>query len=222
MGYIVLQVHDVNSSHITFYLAYLKGLSHNDFLTQKVYFFRLMRVYVGLIVLAVYFVIPADHKWSIINCSLIKMDWLAACIALRVVGAVLIVFLRRWGKTVLQAMVSKGWYLKKCPKPCWPIRSKESWTKYTRLTLLSHINYKNVGAPKKFKIYLGLELTIHVIQSQTISCDSPYYGRIHIHIQNDFQYPDAGSVIIADPNIDYTDAENWLTKCKSTASRDVN
>jgi hypothetical protein len=29
------------------------------------------------------------------NCSLIKVDWLAACIALRVVGAVLVVFLGR-------------------------------------------------------------------------------------------------------------------------------
>ncbi len=32
------------------------------------------------------------------NCSLIKLDWLAACIALRVVGAALIVFFRRWRK----------------------------------------------------------------------------------------------------------------------------
>jgi hypothetical protein len=30
--------------------------------------------------------------------SLIKVDWLDACIALRVVGAVLVVFLRRWRK----------------------------------------------------------------------------------------------------------------------------
>ncbi len=29
---------------------------------------------------------------------LTKVDWLAACIALRVVGAVLVVFLRRWRK----------------------------------------------------------------------------------------------------------------------------
>jgi hypothetical protein len=27
------------------------------------------------------------------NCGLVKLDWLAACIALRVVGAVLVVFL---------------------------------------------------------------------------------------------------------------------------------
>ncbi len=33
------------------------------------------------------------------NCVLIKVDWLAACIALRVVvGAVLVVFLLRWHK----------------------------------------------------------------------------------------------------------------------------
>jgi hypothetical protein len=28
------------------------------------------------------------------NCALIKVDWLAACLALRVVGTVLVVFLR--------------------------------------------------------------------------------------------------------------------------------
>jgi hypothetical protein len=32
------------------------------------------------------------------NCSLIKVDWLDACIALRVVGAVLVIFLQRWRK----------------------------------------------------------------------------------------------------------------------------
>ncbi len=47
-----------------------------------------MHVYVGIIMLASYFVIPANHKRSIIvQCALIKVDWLAACIALRVVGA---------------------------------------------------------------------------------------------------------------------------------------
>jgi hypothetical protein len=34
----------------------------NDFMLQKVYFSRLMRVYVGLIVLALIFVIPANHN----------------------------------------------------------------------------------------------------------------------------------------------------------------
>ncbi len=46
---------------------------------------------------------------------------LDACIALRVgVGAVLVVFLRRWRKicTILQPMGSKGQYLKHCPKRC--------------------------------------------------------------------------------------------------------
>jgi hypothetical protein len=52
-----------------------------------------MRVYVGLIRLAAYiFVIPDNHKWSIIVHA-IKLDWLAACIALGVVGAALVVFL---------------------------------------------------------------------------------------------------------------------------------
>jgi hypothetical protein len=39
--------------------------------------------------------------------------WLDACIALRVVGAVLVVFLRCWRKncTILQPMGSKGRYL---------------------------------------------------------------------------------------------------------------
>jgi hypothetical protein len=37
----------------------------------------------------------------------------------------------------LQPVGSKGRYLKKCPKPCWPIRSKETWTKYTPLTILN-------------------------------------------------------------------------------------
>ncbi len=46
------------------------------------------------------------------NCSLIKVDWLAACIALRVVGAVLVVILPGWHKiykicTILQPMGSK-------------------------------------------------------------------------------------------------------------------
>ncbi len=34
-------------------------------------------------------------------------------------------------------MGSKGRYLKKCSKPCWPIRSKETWAKYKPTTLLS-------------------------------------------------------------------------------------
>jgi hypothetical protein len=41
----------------------------NDFITQKVYFSLFMRVYVGLINSMgelLIFVIPADHKWSII------------------------------------------------------------------------------------------------------------------------------------------------------------
>jgi hypothetical protein len=34
------------------------------------------------------------------NCSWIKVDWLDACIALELVGAVLVVFLRRWRKNL--------------------------------------------------------------------------------------------------------------------------
>jgi hypothetical protein len=44
------------------------------------------------------------------NCVLTKVDWLAVCISLREVGAVLVVFFRRWRKTctILQPMESKG------------------------------------------------------------------------------------------------------------------
>ncbi len=67
-----------------------------------------MPVCVGLIMIAAYL------------CALIKVDWLAAYIALRVVGAVLVAFLRRWHTvcTILQPMGSKGRDLKKCPTPC--------------------------------------------------------------------------------------------------------
>ncbi len=100
---------------------------------------------------------------------MIKVYWLAACIAPKVVGAVLIVFLRLWRKIkfayLLQSTRSKGQYLKKCPNPAVPIRSKETWTKYTPLTLLSQrklaltarntifavIKALEVLQPKKFK-----------------------------------------------------------------------
>ncbi len=49
-----------------------------------------------------------------VYCSLIKVDRLASCIALRVVGAVLIFFLWRWRKICIQPMGS------------WPIRRKET------------------------------------------------------------------------------------------------
>ncbi len=64
-----------------------------------------MRVYGGLIMLAAYFCHHAAHKVS----SLIKVDWPAACIALRVVGAVLVVHIWRWRKirTILQPIVKQ-------------------------------------------------------------------------------------------------------------------
>jgi hypothetical protein len=63
-----------------------------------------------------FLLIKSESNWA-----LIKGDWLAACIALRVVGAVYVVVFRRWCKicTILQPMGSKGRYLKKCPKPWW-------------------------------------------------------------------------------------------------------
>ncbi len=94
------------------------------------------------------------------------MDWLDAWLAQRVVGVVLVVSLRRWRNICtivqLQPIGSKNRYLKKCTKPCWPIRSKETWTKYTPTTSLGQakltlpgekhfLHYKIIGAPKKFK-----------------------------------------------------------------------
>ncbi len=119
------------------------------------------------------------------NCVLINLDWPAACIELRVVGAALVGFLRRWRKicTILQPMGSKGRYLKKCPKPCSPIRSKETCAKYAPTTLLGQRKLALTNREKytfcviksldhvKFFLngpvsYFGLELTTHVIKSQ--------------------------------------------------------
>ena len=96
-------------------------------------------------------------------------------------------FFRRWRTicTALQPMGSNGRYLKKCPKPCWPIKSKETWTK--------HYNATNIIKPTQTRItsekytfwvikslehlknlitgrvpYLDLELTMHVLKSQTL------------------------------------------------------
>ncbi len=55
-----------------------------------------MPIYVGLIMLSAYFCHSSLSKVDY-NCALIKVDWLAACIAPRVVGAVLVVFLRPMG-----------------------------------------------------------------------------------------------------------------------------
>jgi hypothetical protein len=56
-----------------------------------------MQVSVGLIMLSAYFWHSRSSQVEY-NCSLIKEDWLDACIALRVVGAVLVIFLQRWRK----------------------------------------------------------------------------------------------------------------------------
>jgi hypothetical protein len=42
------------------------------------------------------------------NCALIKVNWFDACIALRIVSAVFVVFLRRWRKIyrILQALAN--------------------------------------------------------------------------------------------------------------------
>jgi hypothetical protein len=46
------------------------------------------------------------------NCSLKKVDWLDSCLAITVVGVVLVVFLQHWRKIcTIQPMGSKGRYL---------------------------------------------------------------------------------------------------------------
>jgi hypothetical protein len=66
------------------------------------------------------------------------VDWLDACIALRVVGAVLVVVLRRWRKIckILQPMGSKDLNLKKCLKTLLT-NKKQRNLDYTPTTLLS-------------------------------------------------------------------------------------
>jgi hypothetical protein len=56
-----------------------------------------VNVHVGLIILDVYFCHSSPSQVEY-NCSFTKVDWRAACIALRVVGTVLVVFHRRWRK----------------------------------------------------------------------------------------------------------------------------
>jgi hypothetical protein len=58
---------------------------------QKVYLLRLMPVCMGLLMLAAYFC-NSCYSQVVYNCSLIKADWFDACSALRVVGAILVVF----------------------------------------------------------------------------------------------------------------------------------
>jgi hypothetical protein len=68
------------------------------------------------------------------------VDWPAACIALRVVGAVL-VFSSGLGVKFTQShqpMGSKGQYLKKCPKAL--LTNKKQGNLNTLLTLLANAN----------------------------------------------------------------------------------
>ncbi len=56
---------------------------YSDFVTQKVYFSRLMRVCIGLTMSATYFCHFYYYNLQVeYNCALIKVDWLAACFAL--------------------------------------------------------------------------------------------------------------------------------------------
>jgi hypothetical protein len=61
------------------------------------YFFRLMRACVSLIILFAYFCHSCKSQVEC-NYAMILVDWLAAFMELRVVGAVLVIFLRRWHK----------------------------------------------------------------------------------------------------------------------------
>jgi hypothetical protein len=72
------------------------------------------------------------------HCSLIKVDWLDAGVALRVVGAVLF----SSGVGVKFAQSSSQWEARadtrrNVPNLADPIRTRETWTKYTPLALLS-------------------------------------------------------------------------------------
>jgi hypothetical protein len=68
----------------------------NNFIMQKIYLLQFMPVCVGLIMFAAYFY-HSCYSQVKYNCLLIKVDWLDACIALRVVGvgSVLVVFIWR-------------------------------------------------------------------------------------------------------------------------------
>jgi hypothetical protein len=72
------------------------------------------------------------------NFALIKVDWLAALIAVRVVGTVFVIFL---GVGVQFAQPSSQWEARaEMSEALRPIRIKETWTKYTSQTLLSQLN----------------------------------------------------------------------------------
>jgi hypothetical protein len=66
-----------------------------------------MQVLVGFIMLAAFLSFPLFTEY---NFAWIKVDRLADCIALKVVGAVLVIFFRRWRTicTVFQSMGNKG------------------------------------------------------------------------------------------------------------------
>ncbi len=105
--------------------------------------------------------------------------------SIRMGGVVLVNFSCCWHTTykILQSIGSKGRCLKKCSKPCWPIRTKVTW-QITPLILLSQFNFTFTGrnvfiigkSPKKVKTgrdpYLGLDLSIHVNKSHHSSGDT--------------------------------------------------
>jgi hypothetical protein len=72
-------------------------------------------------------------------------------------------------------MGSKGRYLKKSTKPCWPVESKETWTKYTPTTLLSQHKltftarypYRET-VPLKYSFLIFNEVLPHVVRLSPI------------------------------------------------------
>jgi hypothetical protein len=70
------------------------------------------------------FAVNASLRWIKMLAAYFLSFLLITDKALRVVVAVLVIFLRRWRKicTIFLPMGSKSRYLKKCPKPCWHAR----------------------------------------------------------------------------------------------------
>ncbi len=93
----------------------------SEFITQEVYFLAVMRIYVGLIMLAAYF---CHSRSSQVEQLFIDKNGLACSLYCTKSGR------RCIGRLPLVKSSSqweaKGRYLKKGLKPRWPIRSKET------------------------------------------------------------------------------------------------
>jgi hypothetical protein len=109
------------------------------------------------------------------------VDWLAACISLRVFGAVLVVFLRRWRKI---AQSTSQWEARADTRRNVLNYADQLKAKYTPVTLLSQcklavtarntfLAFKIIRAPKKIfltgRSYLCQELTITSSKAKSMS-----------------------------------------------------